>query len=334
MKNKCLISLLSLTLAFSLMGCSSEVQQPENSKKNTITQSKPENESTMSKSKAVINEKVVQASKNPETKQIITDEKSEPKKEVKKESEIIEDEKKEIDDMNKFNLKDREWFFMPNKKGLQPEEPQEVLDIIKDRDAYYVGKADEKVLYLTFDEGYENGYSSKILDVLKKNNVKAAFFVTEPYIKENKDLVKRMVEEGHIVCNHSKNHTSMAKLAKSNKSKFDNEILSTEKTFEEVTGSKMAKFFRPPMGAYNELSLHYTQQLGYKTIFWSSAYRDYEPEDQPSQEYAKNLILQRTHNGSIILLHAISKTNTEILDYLIHEWKDRGYNFRMLTELD
>lgn len=233
-----------------------------------------------------------------------------------------------------FDLTEREWFFLPNKTHTQPEEPEEILNILKGKDAYYVGKDCDKVLYLTFDEGYENGYSSKILDILKKNNVKAAFFVTEPYIKANKDLINRMVKEGHLVCNHSKTHPSMAKVAKISKSKFDNEILSTEKTFKEVTNQDMPKFFRPPMGAYNELSLDYTKKLGYKTIFWSMAYKDYDTNNQPSSNYAKKIILNRTHNGSIMLLHAVSKTNTEILDYLIHEWEEQGYTFKSLTNLD
>ncbi|WMJ81848.1 delta-lactam-biosynthetic de-N-acetylase [Clostridium sp. MB40-C1] len=322
MRSKFLIGIISLGLALTLMGCANKGNETGEVKNNKSVQS----QSIPTKSEKN-NDRIIQATEKDEKKQGVAENKQKNKNEVK----VIKEEEKV--DTSKFNKKDREWFFIPNDKGIQPEEPKEVLSIIKNKDAYYVGKSDEKVLYLTFDEGYENGYTPKILDTLKKNNVKAMFFVTEPYIKQNKALVKRMVQEGHLVGNHSKSHPSMAKLVRTNKEKFNNEILSTEKTFQQVTGKKMDKFFRPPMGAYNELSLYNTQKLGYKTIFWSFAYKDYEPEKQPSIEYAKNLILKRTHNGEIILLHAISKTNTEILDSLINEWKNKGYNFKTLDML-
>lgn len=237
------------------------------------------------------------------------------------------------DNLDSFDNTERQWFYMPNKEGITPEEPEEVLNLIKDRDAYYVGDTESKCIYLTFDEGYENGFTPKILDTLKENNVKAAFFVTKPYVENNEELVKRMVDEGHLVCNHSVTHQSMDKLALEDKDKFNSEFLGTEEAFEDVTGTKMPKFFRPPMGAYNELSLHYTQELGYKTIFWSLAYADYDVNNQPEIDYAKNLIMERTHNGSIILLHAVSETNTEILDYLIKEWRHRDFQFKQLSEL-
>ncbi|MCY6959952.1 delta-lactam-biosynthetic de-N-acetylase [Clostridium brassicae] len=322
MKSKFLIGLISLGLALALMGCANKEKETGEVKNNKSVQS--QNIPTKSEKN---NDRTVQATEKDEKKQGLN------KNKQANENEVKTAKKEEKVDTSKFNMKDREWFFIPNDKGIQPEEPKEVLSIIKNKDAYYVGKSDEKALYLTFDEGYENGYTPKILDTLKKNKVKAMFFVTEPYIKQNKDLVKRMVQEGHLVGNHSKSHLSMAKLAKTNKEKFNNEILSTEKTFEQITGRKMDKFFRPPMGAYNELSLYNTQKLGYKTIFWSFAYKDYEPEKQPSNEYAKNLILKRTHNGGIMLLHAISKTNTEILESLINEWKNRGYTFKTLDTI-
>lgn len=240
--------------------------------------------------------------------------------------------KTNIDGSN-LSTAEKNWFFQPKKDGTPSGEPPEILALLKKYSGYYLGDTNNKVLYLTFDEGYENGYSSKILDVLKANNVKAAFFVTSDYIKSNKDLIKRMEAEGHLVCNHSNTHPSMAKAALKGQEKFNEEFTLTEKAYEEVIGKKMPKFFRPPMGKYSELSLKYTQDLGYKTVFWSFAYKDWIPEQQPSHESAKKIIMERTHNGGIILLHAVSKTNTDIMDSIIKEWKNRGFEFRTLNEL-
>jgi peptidoglycan-N-acetylmuramic acid deacetylase len=233
----------------------------------------------------------------------------------------------------KLNSSEKNWFFQPKKDGTPSGEPPEILALLQKYSAYYLGDTNNKVIYLTFDEGYENGYSAKILDTLKVNNVKAAFFVTSDYIKRNKDLIKRMEAEGHLVCNHSNTHPSMAQSALKGVEKFNEEFTLTEKAYEEVTGKKMPKFFRPPMGKYSELSLKYTQDLGYKTIFWSFAYKDWIPAQQPSPEEAKRKIMERTHNGGIFLLHAVSKTNTEIMDSIVKEWKNRGFEFKTLNEL-
>ncbi|MCM8711292.1 delta-lactam-biosynthetic de-N-acetylase [Clostridium sp. SYSU_GA19001] len=232
-----------------------------------------------------------------------------------------------------LNTSEKNWFYEPKKDGTPSGEPPEVVEMLKKYSGYYLGDTSKKVLYLTFDEGYERGYTAKILDVLKNNNVKAAFFVTTDYINGNKELIKRMVEEGHLVCNHSDSHPSMAKTALKGKEKFNQEFTLTEKAFEQVTGTKMPKFFRPPMGKYSELSMSYTQALGYKTIFWSFAYKDWIPEQQPSHEYAKKIIMERTHNGAIILLHAVSKTNADIMDSILKEWKNKGYEFKTLNDL-
>ncbi|MDF2880596.1 MAG: putative polysaccharide deacetylase [Clostridiaceae bacterium] len=232
-----------------------------------------------------------------------------------------------------LSSKELDWFYQPRTDGTPSGEPKEVLDLINKYSAYYLGDTSKKYIYLTFDEGYENGYTAKILDILKENNVKAAFFVTTPYINSNKDLIKRMVNEGHLVCNHSTNHPSMAAVAIKDKSKFINEFIVNEKAFQEVTGKKMVKFFRPPMGKYSELSLAYTKELGYKSIFWSFAYGDWDVNKQPSEEYGKKVIMQRTHNGAIVLLHAVSKTNTNILDSILKYWKSSGYELKPLTDL-
>ncbi|MBU5590805.1 delta-lactam-biosynthetic de-N-acetylase [Clostridium sp. MSJ-4] len=231
-----------------------------------------------------------------------------------------------------LDTKELNWYFNPRNDGLTPEPAKEGAELIKKYDSYYVGDTKEKVLYLTFDEGYENGYTNQILDVLKKHDVKAAFFVVKPYITSNPNIIKRMVDEGHLVCNHSCNHPSMASIK--DKDKFSKELLDLEACYENATGGKkMAKYFRPPMGKYSELSLHYTKELGYKTIFWSFAYKDWDPKSQPSKEKALDTVLKRSHNGAIVLLHAVSKTNTEILDELITTWKSQGYSIKSLDEL-
>lgn len=230
-----------------------------------------------------------------------------------------------------YSTKESSWFFKPNSKGATPEEPSEVLELIKNNSAYFVGNTEQKELYITFDEGYENGKTEKILDILKKHNVKAAFFVVEPYIKQNEQLVKRMSDEGHLVCNHSAHHPSMAKIT--DFEKFKKELKEVEEAYKAVTGKDMPKYFRPPMGRYSALSLHYTKELGYKSVFWSSAHYDWDVKKQPNPEDAKKLLLKRTHNGAIILLHAVSKTNSDILDELITSWKSQGYSFKTLDQL-
>lgn len=222
------------------------------------------------------------------------------------------------------------WYFNPRSDGKQPEPIKEV-HFFKDYDSYYVGNPNEKVIYLTFDAGYENGTANSILDTLKKHNVPAHFFVVKSYIKDNPDIIKRMVNEGHLVCNHSKSHISMASI--DDAEKFKEEILSVEKEFEKVTGKKMPKYFRPPMGKFSEQSLKLTQDLGYKSIFWSFAYVDWFNDNQPTHEYAKEKIFSRTHPGAIVLLHPNSKTNTEILDEVITHWKNEGYKIKSLDYL-
>ncbi|MGM9973540.1 MAG: delta-lactam-biosynthetic de-N-acetylase [Clostridiaceae bacterium] len=230
-----------------------------------------------------------------------------------------------------INTKEYDWYYESRSSGEPPLSPKETRDIISKYPVYYLGNIEKKTIYLTFDEGYENGYTETILDILKKHKVPAAFFVVEPYIKSNPEIVKRMEAEGHLVCNHSAHHPSMASVL--DKEKFKIELQEVERIYKEVTGKEIAKFFRPPMGKYSELSLKYTTELGYKTIFWSFAYRDWIPEEQPSHEFAMNKILSKTHNGAIILLHAVSKTNAEILDQLITRWKADGYEIKSLEEL-
>ena len=240
---------------------------------------------------------------------------------------------KEISTINYEDIldtKEIDWYIVPNKNNLPPEPNKDAISLFEKYNGYYIGNTEKKVLYLTFDEGYENGYTSQILDILKNHNVPAAFFVVKPYIKGNKDLILRMVNEGHLVCNHSSTHPSMAKVT--NLEKFKKEFSDVEYEYEKITNKKMPKYFRPPMGKFSEYSLKQTDDLGYKNIFWSFAYKDFDIKNQPSKDAAEKLILSRIHNGSIILLHAVSKTNSEILDNLISNLKSQGYEFRSLND--
>jgi len=232
---------------------------------------------------------------------------------------------------NALSTKEYSWYFQPRSDNKPPDGPKETNQLMSTYDCYHLGDTSKKILYLTFDEGYEAGYTAPILDVLKKHNVKAAFFVVKPYITSSPDLIKRMVNEGHLVCNHSNHHFSMASIK--NEEKFNKELSDVEEAFESITHKKMAKYFRPPMGKYSELSLQYTKSYGYKTIFWSFAYMDWLINEQPTHEFAKKRIMQRTHNGGIILLHAVSKTNAEILDDVITQWESQGYVLKSLDEL-
>ncbi len=194
-------------------------------------------------------------------------------------------------------------------------------------DGYYLGDTSQKVLYLTFDAGYENGCTAQILDTLKKHQVPAAFFLVGNYLEKNGDLVRRMVEEGHIVGNHTMHHPDMSKSAD------PKELTDMEDLYRSVTGQELPKFYRPPQGLYSQQNLEMAQKLGYKTIFWSLAYVDWNNDSQPTSQYAFEKLLPRTHNGAIILLHSTSKTNAQILDELLTKWKEEGYTFKSLTEL-
>jgi len=233
-------------------------------------------------------------------------------------------------DINSLNNNKICWWFKPNKLHVTPEVNNKMTFDLQKYDAYYVGDTTRKVLYLTFDEGYENGYTDKILDILKANDVKAIFFVTLPYLKGNTALIQRMVNEGHIVANHTNHHPSMPTVT-GDEAKFNKELQDVEEEFKNVTGKAMPKFFRPPMGEFSEKSLAMTKNLGYKTVFWSFAYYDWDINRQPSVEKAKKTILGGLHNGSIMLIHAVSKTNAEVLDEVLKEAKAEGYTFELLN---
>ena len=198
-------------------------------------------------------------------------------------------------------------------------------------DGAYLGNTQEKVLYLTFDAGYENGSTAKILDTLKAHQVPAAFFLVGNYIEKNADLVRRMAAEGHIVANHTMHHPDMSKL--SDKTAFSKELTDLEKLYKETTDQDMPRYYRPPQGLYSEENLKMAKELGYKTVFWSLAYVDWNNDAQPTAQEAFRKLLPRTHNGAVVLLHSTSRTNAEILDELLTKWKDMGYRFGTLEEL-
>ena len=202
---------------------------------------------------------------------------------------------------------------------------------LKQYDAAYLGDASKQVIYLTFDAGYENGCTEKILDVLKKHQVPAAFFLVGNYIQSNADLVRRMVAEGHTVGNHTMHHPDMSKL--SDKAAFSKELLELESLFKETTGKEMPKYYRPPQGVYSEQNLKMAKELGYKTVFWSLAYVDWNNDSQPTKDYAFSKLLPRIHNGAVVLLHSTSQTNAEILDELLTKWENMGYTFAPIDAL-
>ena len=205
------------------------------------------------------------------------------------------------------------------------------MEQLRQYDAAYLGDTREKVLYLTFDAGYENGCTEQVLDTLKKHQVRAAFFLVGNYIERNADLVRRMVEEGHIVGNHTMHHYDMSRL--SGKETFPKELTDLEDLFRQTTGKELPKFYRPPQGVYSQENLKMAKELGYKTVFWSLAYVDWLNDKQPTREEAFRKLLPRTHNGAVVLLHSTSKTNAEILDDLLTQWENLGYRFGTLEEL-
>jgi len=196
--------------------------------------------------------------------------------------------------------------------------------------AFYAGNPDKKIIYLTFDAGYENGNTVPILDALKKHHVPATFFVVGNFLKENPDLVKRMQQEGHIVGNHTYTHPDMSKI--STKEAFEKELGELSTLYQKTTGEEMTKFYRPPQGKYSEANLQMAKEMGYHTFFWSLAYVDWYQDQQPTREEAFEK-LGRIHPGAIVLLHSTSSTNASILDELLTKWEEMGYTFGSLNDL-
>ena len=205
------------------------------------------------------------------------------------------------------------------------------IEELSQYDAFFAENTDEKKIYLTFDAGYENGNVEKILDVLKEKNAPGAFFILPQLAKENTDLVRRMREEGHLICNHTKTHRNMSKIT--DFETFAAELQAAEDILLEYTGLEMDKFYRPPEGRFSEQNLEFADRLGYTTVFWSLAYADWDNEKQLAPARALDLILARTHNGCVALLHPTSATNAAILGSYIDALRADGYTFGSLTEL-
>lgn len=227
------------------------------------------------------------------------------------------------------------WYCKRNSSHQQPIADAD-LRWIENYGGYYLDHAhgdtsEEKVLYLTFDAGYENGNVEKILNVLQEENVSGAFFILGHLIQSHPDLIRRMKNEGHIVGNHTNTHRNMTEL--NDLEEFQKELESLERIYSETVGAPIDPYYRPPEGTFDERSLRYADQLGYKTVFWSFAYEDWDNQNQPSPDTAKAKILKNLHNGAVILLHPTSETNALILRDIIQECKAQGYRFGTLDEL-
>ncbi len=243
--------------------------------------------------------------------------------------------KKESGDYSSLSNEKAGWWFNPKKAGGNGKStiPEKTANLLNKYNGIWQAKTDEKVMYLTFDEGYEyNNNTAKILDTLKAKGVKAAFFVTGAYVKSNLDLVNRMANEGHLVCNHSVNHLNQVEAIK-NPKKLEDDIAGLQNLYKEKTGNNLASFLRPPEGVYSERTLKFINDMGYRPVFWSFAYKDWLRDNQPDKKFAIEKITGQFHPGSVILLHAVSDTNAEILGEIIDQAVNMGYRFGSLYEL-
>lgn len=222
------------------------------------------------------------------------------------------------------------WGLSFQKEGTPPR-GNASTEALREFDAYFVDETEEKKIYLTFDAGFENGYTPQILDVLRKHNAPAVFFLVGNYIDTSPELVRRMAEEGHIVANHTLSHPDMSKIA--DKESFLAELNGLEAKYKQVTGADMPKIYRPPQGKFSTQNLCFAKELGYKTVFWSLAYVDWYTDNQPTKEQAFSKLIPRIHPGAVVLLHSTSKTNAEILDELLTRWENEGYRIAPIDEL-
>jgi len=216
------------------------------------------------------------------------------------------------------------WYFNKGKDHAKPTISSDLKELADKYDAIYLEESDDKIIYLTFDEGYENGYTGQILDTLKEYNVKATFFITGPYLNKQEELVRRMVEEGHTVGNHTINHPSMPSIT--DNTKLENELLDLDRKFYDLFGVSM-KYVRPPMGEFSERTLALSKNLGYTSVFWSFAYKDWETDNQKGTDYAVNTVINGLHPGEVMLLHAVSKDNANALPTIIEKAREMGYEF-------
>lgn len=283
-----------------------------------------------------INTEEIQSRPSGEIKDIPKDENKESgenKEDIKASGEIQKEEeiKTEIIQTSTSTLSNQKcaWGFRRMKENKQPEFSSVFTKPLDEYNGIYVGNKDEKVIYLTFDEGYENGYTAEILDTLKEKEVPAIFFVTMPYVKQNKELVQRMIDEGHIVGNHTVNHPSMPEVL--DDEKVRKEVMDLHDYVKENFNYEMT-FIRPPKGEYSERTVKICRDLGYTTVLWSAAYDDWDVKKQDRLDYARSMIYNNLHNGSVMLLHAVSKDNTKLLPEVIDKIREDGYELCSLDE--
>lgn len=233
-----------------------------------------------------------------------------------------------IDSISQMSNKKIGWGIKRNDNHEQPDLGSVNKKVLEDNQGIAMGNKDSKNIYLTFDEGYEAGYTPKILEVLKNNNVTATFFLTAHYINTQPELVQEMINAGHTIGNHTVNHKSMPTLSLEEMKK---EVMELHTAVYQKFGYEM-KYIRPPKGEYSEKSVAYCNTLGYTTVMWSFAYDDWDENHQKGENYAKEKIIKNIHNGAVILLHGNSKDNTNVLDSCIKEIKNMGYEFKSLDE--
>jgi len=222
------------------------------------------------------------------------------------------------------------WGIKRNNNHEQPDVGSKNKKLLDEAEGYCLGNSEKKYIYLTFDNGYEAGYTSKILDALKNNNVQATFFITAHYLNTQPELVKQMIDDGHIVGNHTVNHKSMPSLSDD---QIKKEVMDLHQAIKSKFNYEM-KYVRPPKGEYSERTLSVCNSLGYKTIMWSFAYADWDENKQPDEAKAKEMIFNNLHNGEIMLLHGTSKTNANILDSVLKEIKAQGYEIKAISEFE
>lgn len=222
------------------------------------------------------------------------------------------------------------WGFSKSKNHEPADAGKKLNELTKKYGAFYLGNTKEKTIYLTFDNGYENGYSGKVLDVLKKHHVKAAFFVTGHFVKDQPELIKRMADEGHIIGNHSYHHPDLTtKTARA----ISEELETVNQAVFQITEKTDNLYLRPPRGVFSERVLKEAEKLGYQTVFWSAAFVDWKINAQKGWKYAYDNIMRQAHPGAIYLLHTVSRDNAEALDQAITDLKKEGYTFKSLDEL-
>ncbi|HET7657374.1 MAG TPA: delta-lactam-biosynthetic de-N-acetylase [Bacillales bacterium] len=223
-----------------------------------------------------------------------------------------------------------DWYFKRSPDHQPATTEPEFEALLKKYGGVYQGNTRKKIIYMTFDNGYEQGYTAKILDVLKKEHVPAAFFVTGHYLKSEPNLVKRMVKEGHIVGNHSWSHPDFTEVSND---KLKTELKKVKDKYKEITGRDDMIYLRPPRGVFSERTLALTHQLGYTNVFWSLAFKDWETNNQKGWRYSYDNVMKQIHPGAILLLHTVSKDNAEALPKIIEDLRKKGYSFKSLDYL-